>query len=257
MKHLSQLTPAELLVLTKDGVTHRELLKLTFIDLLLKQVLKTYEVERRPHVNDKVRVYTYVSIGKNFETYNSLNHERVFLSPFSADDSIEILFGNLVKIAYQKSRTLLDYKKDITKTPTLKKCFSQNFIQRIFYRYSTTEYGKELKKEVKEEIINQGNKLADLSTIESQKAVELIKEIGANIFLLANIDNELLSQIDMDLGNLINQDKYSDSGGGCSSWSFDDYSSSFVSSCGGGHGCSSGCSGCGSGCSGCGGCGGH
>ena len=36
MKHLSQLTPAELLVLTKDGVTHRELLKITFIDLLFK-----------------------------------------------------------------------------------------------------------------------------------------------------------------------------------------------------------------------------
>lgn len=255
MKYLSQLTPAEILVLTKDGVTHRELLKLTFIDLLLKQVLKTFEVERRPHAQDKIRVYTYVGIGKNFVTYTSHNHERVFLSPFSTDHSTEILFTNLVKIAYQKSSTVQDYKEDIAKTPTLKRCFSQNFIQKIFYRYSTTEYGKKLKKEVKEEILYQGNKLADLTTIESQKAVELIKEIGANIFLLINIDNALLSQIDNDFGKLINQDKISDTGGGCSSWSFDDYSVSFDNS-GGGHGYSGGGSGCGSGCSGCGGCGG-
>lgn len=255
MKYLSQLTPAEVLLLTKDGVTHRELLKLTFIDLLLKQVLKTFEVERRPHPKDKIRVYTYVGIGKNFETYTSHNHERVFLSPFSTDHSTEILFTNLVKIAYQKSRTVQEYKEDVAKTPTLKRCFSQNFLQKIFYHYSTTEYGKELKKEVKEEILNQGNKLADLTTIEGHKAVEMIKEIGANIFLLTNVDNELLSQIDKDFGNLINQDKNSNTGGGCSSWSFDDYSTSFDSSCGG-HGCSGGGSGCGSGCSGCGGCGG-
>ncbi len=255
MKYLSQLTPAELLVLTKDGVTHRELLKITFIDLLFKQVLKTYEVERQPHSKDKVRVYRYVGIGKNFETYSSQNHEKVFLSSFVADDSIEVLFSNLVKIAYQKSRTLLCYKDDIYKTPTLKKCFSQNIFQKLFYNYNVTDYGKKLKREVKEEIQNEGNKLADISTIDNQKVIELIKEISGNIFLLVAIDHELLSLIDDDLGSIINQVNSSsgDGGVGCSSWSFDDYSSSFDSSCSG----DSGCSGCGGdGCSGCGGCGG-
>lgn len=255
MKHLSQLTPAELLVLTKEGVTHRELLKITFIDLLFKQVLKTYEVERQPHPRDKISVYRYLGIGKNFKVYSSQNHERVFLSAFAADDSIEILFGNLVKMAYQKSKKLSDYKEDIIKTPTLKKCFSQNIFQRLFYGYSITEYGKELRQEVKEEIQKEGNALADISSVESKKAIELINIIGANIFLLVNLDYELLSQIDENLGTIINQVSTSDSSGGCTSWSFDDYSSSFDSSCSGHSGCGghSGCSGCGSGCSGCGG----
>jgi hypothetical protein len=137
----------------------------------------------------------------------------------------------------------------------LKKCFSQNIFQRIFYGYSFTEYGTELKRKVKKEIQDLGNQLSDVSTIENQKAIELIKIIGANIFLLVNIDYELLNQIDQDLGIEINRSNSSDGGSGCSGCSFDNYSSSFDSGCSSDSGCS-GDSGCGSGCSGCGGCGG-
>ncbi|MEM0543537.1 hypothetical protein WFZ85_13010 [Flavobacterium sp. j3] len=248
MKHLSQLTPAEVVLLTKPGATHNELLKLTFIDLLFKQVLKTYEVERRPHYRDKLKVYTYVSIGKNFETYTSLNHERVFLSSFVSDTSIEILFSNLVKIAYQKSKALLYYKADIYKTPTLQKCFSQNIFQKLLYKYSITDYGAKLKKEVKEEIQIEANKLANNSTLESQMVIDLIEKIGGNIFLLVAFDHELFSRIDHEMGSIIN--RVNDNSGvgesGCAYMSFDDYSSSFDSSCSGDSGCSGGgCSGCG------------
>lgn len=252
MKYLSELTPAETLILTKENVTHQELLKITFIDLLFKQVLKTFEVERKPHIRQEVRVYKYVQIGQNFNNYNSLNHERLFLSTFDTDNTIEILFRNLVKIGYKKSRTLSDLKNDIIKTPALKKCFSQNVFQKIFYGYSLTKYGTELKRKVKEEIQNLGNELSSVNNIENQKAIELIKIIGANIFILINIDYQLLQQIDKDLGIEINNNKSIDGGSGCSGcgWSFDDYSSNFDSGCGGDSGCGS------SGCGGCGGCGG-
>lgn len=257
MKYLSVLTPAEILILTNEYATQRELLKITFIDLLFKQVLKTFEVERQPHVRHEVRVYKYVGIGLNYKTYNSLNHERVFLSSFGTDNTIEILFRNLIKIAYQKAKTEKELKCDIIKSPTLKKCFSQNFFQRLFYSYSFTEYGIELKEKIQLEIQEVGKELSGVSNIENQKAIELIKIIGGNIFLLANVDYELLNQIDQDLGTEINKNTFSDGGSGCSgcSWSFDDYSSSFDSGCGG-DSSSGGDSGCGSGCSGCGGCGG-
>ena len=252
MKYLSELTPAEALILIKENVTHQELLKITFIDLLFKEVLKTFEVERKPHISQEVRVYKYVQIGGNFINYNSLNHERLFLSTFDTDNTIEILFRNLVKIGYKKSRTLSDLKNDIIKTPTLKKCFSQNVFQKIFYGYSLTKYGTELKRKVKEEIQNLGNELSSISNIENQKAIELIKIIGANIFILINIDYELLQQIDKDLGIEINKNNSIDQGSGCSGcgWSFDDYSANFDS----GFGLDSGCGS--SGCGGCGGCGG-
>lgn len=248
MKYLSELTPAEVLILTKEKVTHQEILKITFIDLLFKEVLKTFQVERQPHIREVIRVYKYVRIGQNYNNYNSLNHERVFLSTFDSDNSLEILFRNLVKIGYQKSQTLTELKNDIIKTPNLKKCFSRNIFQRIFYGYSLTEYGIELKRKVQQEIQNLGNELSNINDIENQKAIELIKKIGANIFILINVDYELLQQIDKDLGIEINKNHSIDGGNGCGGCgsSFEDYSSSFDSGCGGDSGCgSSGCGGCG------------
>jgi hypothetical protein len=252
MKYLSELTPAEVLILTKENVTLQEILKLTFLDLLFKQVLKTFEIQRQPHINDKIRTYKYVGIGQNYKNYNSLNHERLFLSTFGKDDDFEILFRNLVKICYQKTRTLSDLKNDIINTPNLKKCFSQNIFQRIFYGYSFTDYGTELKRKVQQEIQNLGNEFSNINDIENQKVIEIIKIIGANIFILINLDYELLQQIDKDLGIEINKNYSIDGGSGCSGCgsSFDDYSSSFDSGCGGDSGCGS------SGCGGCGGCGG-
>ncbi|MWB96315.1 hypothetical protein GON26_18285 [Flavobacterium sp. GA093] len=251
MKYLTELTPAEILVLTKESVTHKELLKITFIDLLFKQVLKIIEVERKPHVRQDTRVYEYVVAGPNFKSYPSKNHERIFLSSFDPYDSVPILFRNLVKIGYQKSRTLEELKNDVIKTPALRKCFHQNFFQKMFYGYSLTEYGTELKRKIKKEIQDAGNQLSGLNSIENQKAVELIQLIGANIFILVNIDYGLLHQIDMDLGLETTKINTLNSGSGCSGYSsgFDHFSVSFDSGC-------SGDSGCGSGCSGCGGCGG-
>lgn len=251
MKYLSELTPAEILILTKENVTQREILKITFIDLLFKQVLKVFEEERQINKNQKIRVYKYVGIGQKFHSYTSLNHERVFLSTFEIDNSMELLFRNLVKIGFQKSKTFSELKDDIIKTPNLKRCFSQNFFQKLFYKYSLTDYGKDLKRKVQKEIQTFGNEFSSIINIDNQKAIELIKIIGANIFILMNIEYELLQQIDKDLGIEINKNSSLD-GNGCGSSvsSFDDYSSSFDSGCGGNGG--SGCSGCG----GCGGCGG-
>jgi hypothetical protein len=261
MTHLSELTPAEIYIITNENVTHQELLKLTFIDLLFKQVLKTFEVKRQPHIRQAIRIYKYVGIGQNFKNYKAKNHEKYFLSTFEKDNTIEILFRNLVKIGYQSSRTVLDFKNELIKSPALKKCFKQNIFQKFYYGYSFTEYGIELKRKIENEIAKINTKIPDLKNIENQKAIELIKVIGGNIFLLGNIDYDLLDQIDKDLATEINKNNYVDGGSGCSgcSWSFDDYSSSFDSGCSSGcSGCGSGCSGCGSGCSGCGGgCGGH
>lgn len=258
MTYLSQLTPAEVFLLTKEHTSHRELLKITFIDLLLKEVLKTFEIQRQPHIRHEIRIYKYVGIGPNFKNYLPKNHEKFFLSTFDTDSEIELLFRNLVKISYQNSKSLSNFKNELLKTPTLKKCFSQNIYQKIVCSYSFTDYGKELKRKVAQEIQNLNSEVSSLNTIENQKAVELIKVIGGNIFLLEYIDYELLDQIDADLAKEMNRKATNTDGSGCSgcSWTFDNYSSDFNSGCSTSSGCggTSGCSGC-SGCGGCGGCG--
>lgn len=251
MKYLSELTPAENLILTKDNVSHQELLKVTLIDLILKKVLKIFEVERQPHIKQPIRIYKYLAIGENFNNYQSKNHERIFLTAFAKDNTIEILFANLVKIGYQNSRTLNDFKNDILKYPTLKKCFKQNIFQKLYYGYSFTEFGLEFGIKINKEIDFLNAEISDLNNIENQKAIDLIKIISGNIFLLSNINYDLLNEIDNDLAYQFNKTKKDGSScSGCGNI-FNDYSSSFDS------GCSSGCSssGCSSGCGGCGGCG--
>ena len=254
MKYLSELTPAEILILIDDDVTHQELLKITFIDLLFKNVLKTKDVTRKLPRRNEYRTYIYIEMGSKYDTYNSLNHERIFLSSFGKDYPIKILFKNLVKISYQKSKQLSLLKYDILKTPNLKNAFSRNFFQKLFYKYSFTEYGNELRGKINKEIRELNREFSSLNNIENQKALNLIKVIGGSIFLLDNIDYSLLNQIDMSLANEINYKESGDSSSGCSS-NFDDFSSNFDSGCSSDSG-GGGDSGCGSGCSGCGGCGG-
>lgn len=253
MIHLSKLTPAEVLILTKNDVSQQEILKITFVDLLLKKVLRTFEVERQPHINQEIRIYKYIGIGQNFKYYKSLNHESIFLSPFVHDNSLEILFRNLVRIGYQNSKSLAALKNEILRSPNLNGCFSQNIFQKIFQSYSITQYGSDLKRKVQQEIQTLSDEFSVVNDLENQKAIDLIKLIGANIFLLINVDYELLKQIDHLLGiemaknNSIDVDTgYS----GCSS-TFDDYSVNFDSGCSSNSGCGGN-----SGCSGCGGCGG-
>ena len=83
MKYLSQLTPAETLIILKDKDTRlKEVLKVTLMDLLLKQVLKIEEVYKQTGRTDEQRLYEYIETGKNVRFYNALPHENVFLNIF-------------------------------------------------------------------------------------------------------------------------------------------------------------------------------
>ncbi|MHB1278691.1 MAG: hypothetical protein ACYC1Q_09845, partial [Bacteroidia bacterium] len=76
MKHLSKFLPAETLLLLEDkNASIKELLKITFMDLLLKQVLELTTISKQASRREAVRYYKYVNRGKNFGKYTALKHE--------------------------------------------------------------------------------------------------------------------------------------------------------------------------------------
>ncbi len=97
---------------------------------------------------------------------------------------------------------------------------------------------------------------------DKKKALEILKRIGGNVFLVKGLEFELLKEIDEELSKEFerNDKSYNTGCGGCFTF-YGNHSDSFdgafdtADSSGGGSGCSadSGCSGC-SGCGGCGGC---
>lgn len=259
MKHLSRLTPAEtLLVLTGDKTPLSELLKYTFMDLLLKQVLAVHEVERQASTHDPVRMSKYVAIGKNYHSHPIRLHEAVFLSIFQNSPEVSILFRNIVKISYQRAKSERHYYFQLTSNSNLKSAITASVFQRLLGRFSYTHDGKALKKEIQNEIASVERTVAAYMATDRNRGIDLLKAIGGNVFLLKALEFEILKEFDKELFEEMAKKNSGAGCGGC--WTdFRGYSESFDNSCSSDSG--TGCSGDGggsgdSGCSGCGGCGG-
>jgi uncharacterized membrane protein YgcG len=267
VKQLTQLTPAETLILKfGDKAPLGDLLKVTLLDLLLKQVLVIEEIQRQASRREPVRTYKYVSVGKNFRGYVKKPHEWVFLSIFDKNRAIKILFRNLVRVGFQQAESEKDYQHSLVTSKYLKEAFSSTFIQKIKGTFSHTSKGLELRDIVMREIQEYESSLPEQIGRNSKLALETLRVIGGNIFLLKGLEFAIANEIDKEIFKQLKKEIVVSGGCGSGCWSgYDDYSESFDSSgssgsgggdggCSGGSGCS-GDSGC-SGCSGCGGCGG-
>ncbi len=252
MKYLSKLTPAETILILKGGAPVRGLLKATFMDLLLKEVLEIVEVAQQPDKNGKVLVYKYVARGKNFANHKPLQHERVYLSPYYQSGSIKILLTHLLKMGAENAARDGKYSYKVAESPAMNGYFTQNFFERIFGGFSISTSGLEVRRQVKAEIEKLEKELPPVFSVKAE-SLEITRLIGGNIILLEAIMFSSIQQLDNEIHKEIG--RYSPqpgssggsgcAGGGCSSGHGGHDS--------GGHGCSSGCSGCGGG--GCGGCG--
>lgn len=257
MKTLSDLTPAETLLLTEGKrVAVKDLLKVTLMDLLLKQVLKTIEVQNGATSFSN----TYIVAGDNFDSIKPLRHELVFLGPFRKDRQAEILFNNLVKIGYQNARSEKTYNRLVQNSPALTGCFSGGLSQ-LFKPFALSNYGQTVSEKIKRQLNELSDTLPNLMESDRKKALEILKYIKGNVFLVKGIDFKRMAEIENAVVAEV-YSTYSTSNGSFSdpmTWIALDMSSrTFDSSC---SGCStsdyssdsdSGDSGC-SGCSGCGG----
>jgi hypothetical protein len=263
---LQKIRPAELLIF-KNGtsVEFKDLLKYTFLDLLLRQVLKTSNVQKQAHKRDRVRTYTYVQRGHNFNSYEAKGFELVFLSAFEKSPQIKILFKHLVAMSFENTEGKKKYLRSILGNgDVVKGAFKDNILFAIFSTLSLTPQGVEKKDELDASIKDYTTRFNAIDRSDKEKGIELFAELHGNIFLLDDVDQSILKAYDKEFVLEFQKRSNSASGAyGCDGYwmLFDDYSSSFDgassvfgdSGCGGDSGCSGGgCSGCG----GCGGCGG-
>lgn len=201
MKILSQITPAETLLIRDCASTQlKDLMKFTFMDLLLKKVIEIEEINRRSHPRDKyIRTYTYVIAGKNFEKYKPKNHELIYLNPFNKSPSIQILFQHFVKMAYDASKGSWFYKKQVRVNQEINSYFKQTFLLNFFRITKLTDNGNKLKKEISAYLNDVDERIDHLLHNDKKKGLELLLKIGGNIFLLKNLNFELLKTLDKEL----------------------------------------------------------
>lgn len=263
MEILTKLTPAETYLLRENSKCEfKDLLKYTLVDLLIKKVLVSEDIEEQPHANSPVRIIRYVRVGPNFKNYVPRPHELPFLKPFQQSDELQLLFRHLVKVSFENSGSKKSFIFDrLWKNKVVSESIKSDFFTRLFVSVSFTEQGKSLQSEITRALLKLENDLPVLIEENPKAASELLSKINGNVFLLKSFNFELLKKVTEEYDKGMDMPSHNSSWGcsGCYMY-FDTYLDSFdsgysdagtdsgTSGCGGTSGCS--------GCSGCGGCGG-
>jgi hypothetical protein len=196
---LTSQTPAEtFLLLHGSSATLKELLKLTFMDLLLKKVIKSIEIYKTSKGQQKSRGYKYIEVDKNFFNYKPQLHELVFLAPFYVNKDHKILFRHLIAQGYKKSKSQNHYQQLISKSKILQSAYSQTVFQMIFGGRSLTEEGEFIKAKSISEMMTLEDFLPKELLQDPKKALNTLMQIQGNIFLLHNIVFDLKTEIEQD-----------------------------------------------------------
>lgn len=196
---LQHQTPAEThLLLYGAASSLKDLLKVTFMDLILKKVIQTVDYFRTPKGNQKPRFYKYIMIDKNFASYQPKLHELVFLTPFYVNAHEKILFRHLIAKGYHNSKSKHHFQDLIVQTQEMKDAFSQTVFQMIFGGRDLTLVGKKLKSETIEELLLLEDLLPKQLSDHPQEALKTLTNIQGNIFLLQNVVFDLKTEIEQD-----------------------------------------------------------
>ncbi|NQX82263.1 MAG: hypothetical protein HRT66_09765 [Flavobacteriaceae bacterium] len=206
MKLLSILSPAETMLIINSDCSLKNMIKFTFMDLLLKIILEIKTENRRVLKRDKyskkvvvIEHYNYVTKGKNFNKYTAKEYELIFLEPYLKNPLIKILFKDLVKMSYKNSVSGKSFKKKILNSKNINQLFKVNIFQKIFGGMYLTSQGIKTKNEIIKYLKPIGENIDNLLNRNKKKALELLLSLGGNIFLLNNLDFALLKKIDKQL----------------------------------------------------------
>ncbi|MFK7748037.1 MAG: hypothetical protein AB8B65_06590 [Kordia sp.] len=190
IKELTNLSPAEVLLIEDPDVKVHTLARVTFFDLILKEVLK---IETDAKATEEEMKNPTVSIGKSYANYQPLKHESIFLSVFTKDDTLKIKLSNLLKAAFEKVKNGEAYKlKYVYTKERMNEHFNSNFFQRLLGIRVISENGLRVQKEIQREL----KRIKINATRKTKNAVELLLAINGNIVLISKIPVEIFETIE-------------------------------------------------------------
>lgn len=184
MERLSTLKPAQTLLLTNKTATLQELLKITCMDLVFKNVVVLAEIDKQVTSGQQPRKLTFVKAGEHFQTYGQAKYEAVLLAPFKENRNLEILFNTFMSRSYEMAGSEKRFKRLIFESDRLSSYYTQNLMEQVIGGHSLTEAGEQFCKEVQGEINKVRTKLSQHSSGQKDQVKELTEKIGGNIVLV-------------------------------------------------------------------------
>jgi len=196
MKTISQLTPAENYLLTNQSLASlKELLKYTFIDLLLKKVLKFNKPSKY-----KTLSAINICIGPKFSTYFPKKHELAFLEIFNKSRDLNIMFSKLIKVSYQYAHSKQIFVFDhLFDSSNISKSLLTSTFHRLFFNIQLTKDGLQLEAKIRQELKELEKSFPKLIRNNPREGKAILNKIKGNVFLLKNVDFELLKEIEPSL----------------------------------------------------------
>jgi hypothetical protein len=176
---LQLITPAELqLMKDRKAMTLRETLRLTMLDLILRQIL---QVEKEGDESPTA----VVTEGPKFKSYRPLPHEAVFTDQYKSMPGNRLLMINLTKTALQKAKSLAYYQELIYTSPRMKGWIKRSFFQRIFGGHALTAEGQIMLDNTRREQERLNQRLPQLAEREPAEAMKEMAPIGAHLYGLS------------------------------------------------------------------------
>jgi thiaminase len=256
-------SPAELLLLLhkRHKPSLRQLLRVTFLDLLRQQVLVISREPVQPHPSDPISWQEYVMAGTTLASYAARPHEKLLFDTFRFEDQLRIPFRHYVRMILQKANSAADYNKLIEANERTGQLFSQHWLLHLLSARRLTPSGEQFKATTEAELLRLDKEFVAKAAQDPADAHLFMQQLAGAMFLLPSFTSEVGRQLERELQRIpeTTYSTYGDFGGGSdSSTCWNTHGDSFDSHCGDDGNSGGGDSGCGSdgGCSGCGGCGG-
>ncbi len=184
---LSKLTPAETHYIAnfpKGKI--QDFVRLTFSDLLLKQVLY---LSAEQGIEDS----SFVCRGKQFLNYKPLKHETILTQPFTEDATLNISLMNLIKIAYEKIRGT-DYKYYYLYSERLASYFKQNILLKGIGLRVLNKEGLVLQQKIRE-FFSTIEREVEAKQFSIEHIANKVLPIKGNILLLPTLDASLVEEM--------------------------------------------------------------
>lgn len=192
MEILKKLTPAETKFLLEPGILNRGiLLRLTYMDLLLRKVLKQEKIE------SQFQDYSIVSAGINLTSFQPNGLQQLFIQPFRQNPDLTLSIRDLMKMIKPNIKSAYDFKWTYLIPGPLKEHIKPRpkwALVDLFASISLTESGLALQQKIRD-FLNAINLKIKQESLTAGELEQLKSVIGTNFILLEGYDSEYLKSL--------------------------------------------------------------
>lgn len=188
MEVLKTLSPAQTrVILAPNSSKVSELLRLTFIDLILKRVLAIRESE---YCGGMLEVFR----GEKYNTWSSKYHEKIFTEVFNDTPELCITMDELIKLVKSEIGSSKKYKWRYLIEPELSKYFHPQPLFKVFgVRIKLNDEGLALKNDIEKYLNRVTPKLRNKSPKISE-INDIYESLGSNFLLIKGYESKYLKR---------------------------------------------------------------